>query len=125
MVTGQVGLVLAADNETVTEAGYTTLITELTPFVTELGSTHATDAALRRHLSGSGGDSSDQPVSAEALALTPAGYPGNASEIKTWTVNTGEAAHDLGIAKNDIKAIEEVALGLQKLPSFPRNLSVL
>jgi hypothetical protein len=116
VVTGQVGLVVTADNETVTEAGYTTLITELTPFVTELGKTHATTLLSDVTSQVAAATALTSPVSAEALALTPAGYPGNASEIKTWTVNTGEAAHDLGIAKNDIKAIEKVALGLQKLP---------
>jgi len=116
VVTGQVGLVVTADNETVTEAGYTTLITELTPFVTELGKTHATTLLSDGTSQVAEATALTSPVSAEALALTPAGYPGNASEIKTWTVNTGEAAHDLGIAKNDIKAIEKVALGLQKLP---------
>jgi len=116
VVTGQVGLVLAADNETVTEAGYTALITELTPLVTELGSKHATALLSDVTSEVTAATTLTGPVSAEALALTPAGYPGNASEIKTWTVNTGEAAHDLAVAKNDIKTIEEVALGLHKLP---------
>jgi hypothetical protein len=116
VVTGQVGLVVAADNETVTEAGYTALVTELTPFVTELGSAHATRLLSDVTSEVTAATVLTSPVSAEALALTPAGYPGNASEIKTWTVNTGEAAHDLGIAKNDIKAIEDVALGLHRLP---------
>jgi hypothetical protein len=116
VVTGQVGLVLAADNETVTEAGYTALITELTPFVTELGSTHATNLLSDVTSQVAAASALTSPVSAEALALSPAGYPGNASEIKTWTVSTGQAAHDLRVAKNDIKAIEEVALGMHKLP---------
>jgi hypothetical protein len=59
-------------------------------------------------------------VSTDALALTPAGYPGNASQIKTWTFQTGQAAHDLTVAKNDIKAIEDVALGLHKVPVLHR-----
>jgi hypothetical protein len=116
VVTGQVGLVVAADNETVTEAGYTALITELTPFVTELGSMHATALLSDVTSQVTAAAALTSPVSAEALALTPAGYPGNASEIKTWTVSTSEAAHDLGAAKNDIKAIENVALGLHRLP---------
>jgi hypothetical protein len=116
VVTGQVGLVVAADNETVTEAGYTALITELTPFVTELGSTHATKLLSDVTSQVTAAAALTGPVSADALALTPAGYPGNASEIKSWTVSTSEAAHDLGVAKNDIKAIEDVALGLHKLP---------
>ena len=41
VVTAQVNLVIAADNDTVTEAGYTGLTAELAPLVTELGSTHA------------------------------------------------------------------------------------
>jgi hypothetical protein len=116
VVTGQVGLVVAADNETVTEAGYTALITELTPFVTELGSMHATALLSDVTSQVTAAAALTSPVSAEALALTPAGYPGNASEIKTWTVSNSEAAHDLGAAKNDIKAIENVALGLHRLP---------
>jgi hypothetical protein len=116
VVTGQVGLVVAADNETVTEAGYTALITELTPFVTELGSTHATRLLSDVNSQVTAAAALTSPVSADALALTPAGYPGNASEIKTWTVSNSEAAHDLSAAKNDIKAIEDVALGLHRLP---------
>ncbi len=83
MVTGQVGLVLAADNETVTEAGYTALITELTPLVTELGSKHATELLSDVTSEVTAATTLTGPVSAVALALTPAGYPGNASEIKT------------------------------------------
>jgi hypothetical protein len=116
VVTGQVGLVLAADNETVTEAGYTALVTELTPLVTELGSAHATALLSGVTSQVTAAAVLTSPVSAESLALTPAGYPGNGSEIKTWTVSTGQAGHDLSVAKNDIKAIEAVALGLHKLP---------
>jgi len=116
VVTGQVGLVVAADSETVTEAGYTALVTELTPFVTELGSTHATALLSDVTSEVTAATALTGPVSAEALALTPAGYPGNESEIKTWTVSTGQAAHDLSVAKSDIKKIEDVALGLHRLP---------
>ena len=116
VVTGQVNLVVAADNETVTEGGYTALVTELTPFVTELGSAHATALLSDVTSQVTAATALTGPVSADALALTPAGYPGNASQIKTWTFQTGQAAHDLVVAKNDIKAIEDVALGLHKLP---------
>ena len=116
VVTGQVNLVVAADNETVTEGGYTALVTELTPFVTELGSAHATALLSDVTSQVPAATALTGPVSADALALTPAGYPGNASQIKTWTFQTGQAAHDLVVAKNDIKAIEDVALGLHKLP---------
>lgn len=116
VVTGQVGLVVAADNETVTEGGYTALVTELTPFVTELGSVRATKLLSDVTSEVTAATTLSSTVSADALALTPAGYPGNASEIKTWTVNTGEAARDLAAAKSDIKAIEDVALGIHKLP---------
>jgi hypothetical protein len=120
VVTGQIGLVIAADNETVTEAGYTALITELTPFVAELGSTRATALLSDVTSQVTAASALSSPVSAEALALTPAGYPGNASEIKSWTVSTAGASHDLGIAKNDIKTIEDIALGLHKLPVLHR-----
>jgi hypothetical protein len=116
VISGQVGLVVAADNETVTESGYTALVTELTPFVTELGSVHATNLLSDVSTEVTAATALTSPVSAEALALTPAGYPGNGSQIKAWTVNVGQAAHALGVAKNDIKAIEHVALGLHKLP---------
>jgi hypothetical protein len=116
VVTGQVDLVVAADNETVTEAGYTALASELTPLVTELGSAHAT--ALLSDVSSqvSAATALTSTVSADALALIPAGYPGNESQIKTWTYQTGQAAHDLAVAKNDVKAIEDIALDLHKLP---------
>jgi hypothetical protein len=116
MFTGQVDLVVAADNETVTEAGYTALASELTPLVTELGSAHAT--ALLSDVSSqvSAATALTSTVSADALALIPAGYPGNESQIKTWTYQTGQAAHDLAVAKNDVKAIEDIALDLHKLP---------
>ena len=124
VVTGQVNLVLAADNETVTEGGYSALITELTPFVTELGSAHATALASDVTSQVTAATALTGPVSADALALTPAGYPGNASQIKTWTFQTGQAAHDLALAKNDIKAIEDVALGLHRLPIAHRILGL-
>ncbi len=116
VVTGQVNLVVAADNETVTEGGYTALITELTPFVAELGSAHATALLSDVTSEVSAAAALTNGVSANALALTPAGYPGNASQIKTWTYQTGQAAHDLAVARHDIKAIEDVALGQHKLP---------
>ena len=116
MVTGQVNLVVAADSETVTEAGYTALISELTPLVTELGSPHASALAADVTSQVTAATALTGPVSADALALAPSGYPGNASQIKTWAFQTGQAARDLAIAKNDIKAIEDVALDLHKVP---------
>lgn len=120
VVTGQVNLVVAADNETVTVAGYTALVTELTPLVTELGSVHATALASDVISEVTAATALTNGVSADALALTPAGYPGNASQIRTWTFQTGQAAHDLAVAKDDIKAIEDVALGLHRLPILHR-----
>jgi hypothetical protein len=120
VVTGQVGLVVAADNETVTEAGYTALVTELTPFVAELGSTHATNLLSNVSSEVTAATALTSPISAEALALTPAGYPGNASQIKAWTVSVNHAARALVVARNDIKTIEDVALGLHKLPKLHR-----
>ena len=120
VVTGQVNLVVAADNETVTEAGYTALVTELTPLVTELGSAHASALVADVTSQVAAATALTGPISADALALTPAGYPGNASQIKTWTFQTGQAAHDLVVAKNDIKAIEDIALGLHKIPVLHR-----
>ena len=120
VVTGQVNLVVAADDETVTEAGYTALVTELTPLVTELGSAHASALVADVTSQVAAATALTGPISADALALTPAGYPGNASQIETWTFQTGQAAHDLVVAKNDIKAIEDIALGLHKIPVLHR-----
>ncbi len=54
-------------------------------------------------------------VAAEALALTPAGYPGNQSEIKTWTYQLNQAQRDLAKAKADVKDIEYIALHTHRL----------
>jgi hypothetical protein len=114
VVTAQVGLVLSADNDTVVEGGYTALATEITPLVTELGSTHA--SALLADITSrvTAATSLTNGVSAEALALTPAGYPGNESQIKTWNYQLNEVSRDLGLAKNDVKAIEAIALSTHK-----------
>jgi hypothetical protein len=115
VVTGQVGLVIAADNDTVTESGYANLVTELTPFVTELGSAKAT--ALLGDITSdvTAATSLTSGVSAEALALTPAGYPGNKSQIKTWTYQLAQVAKDLRVAKADVKAIEDIALSTHSI----------
>jgi hypothetical protein len=116
VVTGQVGLVIGADNATVTEAGYTALVSELGPLVTELGSTHASNLLSDVGSRVSAATALTTGVSSSALALTPAGYPGNASQIKAWTFQLSEVAHDLAAAKYDIKSIEKFALGLNRLP---------
>jgi hypothetical protein len=54
-------------------------------------------------------------VSGDALALTPAGYPGNKSQIKTYTYQLDQVARDLGTAKWDVKQIEEYALSVRSL----------
>ncbi len=115
VVTGQVNLVLAADNDTVTEAGYTSLAAEIGPLVTELGSTHASALLADVTSQATAATALTTGVSAEALALTPAGYPGNQSEIKTWTFQLGQAQRDLAAAKRDIKAIEAIALYTHRL----------
>jgi hypothetical protein len=120
VVTGQVDLVLAADAGAVTESGYTALISELTPFVTELGSAHATALLSDIASQVTAATALTGPVPADALALTPAGYPGNESQIKTWTYQTAQAAKDLAVAKRDVKAIEDVALDLHKFPVLHR-----
>ena len=116
MVTDQVNLVIAADNDTVTESGYTALVTELTPLVTELGSKRASAllADVTSEVTAATGLTTG--VSAEVLALTPAGYPGNESQIKSYDFALDEVSHDLGVAKNDVKTIESIALGVHKLP---------
>jgi hypothetical protein len=53
-------------------------------------------------------------LSTEALALTPAGYPGNESQIKTYNFQLGQVTRDLVIAKGDVKTIEDIALGTHK-----------
>jgi hypothetical protein len=116
VVTGQVGLVMAADNDTVSEAGYTALTIELTPLVTELGSTYATTLLSDVTSEMTAATALTAGVSADALALTPAGYPGNESQIKSYSVNLRESSKDLGTAKVDIKRIETMALGAHKLP---------
>ncbi len=115
VVTGQVNLVLAADNDTVTEGGYTSLATELGPLVTELGSTRASSLLADVTSEVTAAAQLTNGVSAEALALAPAGYPGNQSQIKTWTYQLGQAQRDLAIAKRDIKDIEGIALNVHRL----------
>jgi hypothetical protein len=116
VVTAQVNLVTAADNDAVTEAGYSALATEIGPLVTELGSTHASDLLSDMTSRVTATTALTTGVSAGALALTPAGYPGNESQIKTYTFQLGEVSHDLGAAKADVKEIEALALGVHKLP---------
>lgn len=110
VVTGQVGLVLSADNDTVIETGYTALVSEITPLVTELGSNWATSLLADVTTEISSATSLTNGVSAEALALTPAGYPGNESEIKTWGFQLRQVSHDLQTVRWDIKNIEQIAL---------------
>jgi hypothetical protein len=42
--------------------------------------------------------------------LTPAGYPGNESQIKTWTFQLSQVGRDITTAKDNVKAIEDIAL---------------
>jgi hypothetical protein len=116
VVTGQVNIVIGADNDTVTEAGYTTLVTELTPLVTELGSKHASNLLTDMSTEITAATGLTSPLSADALALTPAGYPGNTSQIASYESALRQASHDLTTAKNDVKEIEKIALGVDKLP---------
>lgn len=95
VVTAQVNIVLAADNDTVTEAGYTGLATELTSLVGELGSNHATRLLADITSRVSAAASLTTSLSTEALALTPAGYPGNESQIKTYDFQLGQISKDL------------------------------
>ena len=120
VVTDQVNLVMSADNDTVTEAGYTGLATELGPLVTELGSSHASALLTDVTSEVSAATSLTAGVSAGALALAPAGYPGNESQIKTYEFQLGEVSRDLGKAKADVKEIEGIALGIHKLPVLHR-----
>ncbi|HMK96046.1 MAG TPA: hypothetical protein VK425_00785, partial [Acidimicrobiales bacterium] len=120
VVTAQVNLVIQADNETVAEAGYTGLVSELTPLVNELNNTVATSLLADITSQVTASASLTSGVSADALALTPSGYPGNQSQIKTWTYQLGQAHQDLSIANNDVKRIEAIALGVYRLPVLRR-----
>lgn len=111
VVTAQVGLVIGADNAAVTETGYTGLVTELTPFVAELGSTHATTLLGDVTSFVTAATSLTSGVSTEALGLSPSGYPGNESQIKTYNFQLGQISRDLAMAKGDVKTIEDIALG--------------
>jgi hypothetical protein len=113
-----VNLVLTADNATVTEGGYTALVTELGPLVTELGSTHASTLLADITSRVTAATSLTSGVSADALGLTPAGYPGNESQIKTWTYQLRQVAKDLATAKSDVKAIEAIALNTHHIHIF-------
>jgi len=115
VVTGQVNLVIAADNDTVTETGSTALATEISPLVTELNSKRASArlADLSSEVTAATGLTSS--ISADALALTPAGYPGNESQISTYNFALHKAGLDLNMAKNDVKAIEAIALATNVL----------
>ena len=116
VVTGQVNLVLSADNFTVVEAGFTNLVTELTPLVTELGDTHASNLLADVTSEVVAGTSLTTGVSAEALALAPSGYPGNKSEIQTWTYQLRQVGRDLDRARDDVQRIEQMALSVHFLP---------
>lgn len=116
VVSGQVGLVIQADNETVTETGYAGLVSELKPLVTEMGSNGAANLLNNITSEVTAATSLTTGVSADALGLTPSGYPGNESQIKTWEFQLNQAQRDLGIARNDVKRIEAIALGLHRLP---------
>jgi hypothetical protein len=124
VVTGQVNLVMAADNDTVTETGYTALVTELTPLVTEINLPRATSLLADVTSEVTSATSLTTGVSAGALALTPAGYPGNESQIKTWTYQLVQVANDLATAKQDIKTIEDIALGVQRIHFVPTAAAV-
>ena len=111
VVTAEVNIVIGADNDTVIEGGYTGLATELAPFVAELGSKHASTLLADITSRVTAATALTTGLSTEALALTPAGYPGNESQIKTYEFQLGQVARDLGIAKADVKGIEAIALG--------------
>jgi hypothetical protein len=117
VVTGQVNLVLNADNFTVIEAGFTNLVTELTPLVTELGNAHASNLLADVTSEVAAATSLTTGVSAEALALTPSGYPGNKSEIQTWIYQLRQVGRDLDRARDDVQRIEQMALSVHFLPS--------
>lgn len=116
VVTAQVDLVGAADNDTVTEAGYTALVSDMTPFVNELGSAHATKLLSDVSSEVASASALTTGVSSGALALTPAGYPGNQSQVKTYKYQLAQVSKDLKEARSDINAIERVALGVHRLP---------
>ena len=114
VVTAQVNEVIGADNDTVLETGYTGLVTELTPLVTELGSVRATHLLSNISSQVTAATALTTNLSTNALALTPAGYPGNESQIKTYNFQLAQVTKDLGIAKGDVKNIEDIALGAQE-----------
>ena len=114
VVTAQVNEVIAADNDAVIEAGYTGLVTELTPLVTELGSVHASHLLSNITSQVTAATALTTNLSTNALALTPAGYPGNESQIKTYNFELAQAKRDLGVAKGDVKSIEDIALGAKE-----------
>jgi hypothetical protein len=120
VVTDQVNEVIAADNDTVIEAGYTGLVTELAPLVTELGSTHASHLLSNITSQVTAATALTTNISMNALALSPAGYPGNESQIKTYNFQLAQVTKDLGVAKGDVKNIEDIALGAQKF-YFPKH----
>jgi hypothetical protein len=111
VATAQANLVMAADNDSVVESGYTGLTAELSPLVGELNSSHASVLLANVTAEVTAATSLTTGVSAGALALTPAGYPANENQVKAYTTQLGEASHDLGVAKFDVKAIEAIALG--------------
>ncbi len=115
VVTAQVSLVIGADNATVTESGYTGLTTELAPLVSELGSKHASNLLADITSRVTAAAALTTGLSADALALTPAGYPGNESQIKTYNFQLGQIARDLRIAKSDVKNIETIALNTPRI----------
>ena len=110
VVTAQANLVMAADNDSVVENGYTGLTAELNPLVSELNSSHASVLLANVTAEVTAATSLTTGVSAGALALTPTGYPANEAQIQTYTTQLGEVSHDLGVAKFDVKAIEAIAL---------------
>jgi hypothetical protein len=110
VVTAQTNLVMAADNDTVVESGYTGLASEISPLVSELNRTRASVLLANINAEVTAATSLTTGVSAGALALTPTGYPGNETQIQTYTTQLGEVSHDLGVARSDVKAIEVIAL---------------
>jgi hypothetical protein len=116
VVSAQVGLVIKADDLAVTEAGYTSLVTEMTPLVTELGSPRASHLLADITSQVTAGTSLTSGVSADALGLTPSGYPGNESQIKTWEYQLAQAQRDMNVAKADVQVIEKIALNIPRLP---------
>jgi hypothetical protein len=111
VVTAQTNLVMTADNDTVIESGYTGLASEISPLVSELNRSRASVLLANVNAEVTAATSLTTGVSAGALALTPAGYPDNETQIKTYTAQLGEVSRDLGVAKGDVKAIETIALG--------------